>query len=229
MCFTRRSCCTIQFPATPHSPPTPDFKNNARAESWSVPQKTTYKQPSFVFISQKGEIDASQEHVSHDVIVITPNWHYYTVCLSVPDASALPSSTTPCPTKNSTSLQVSMLDRADQQELSAPSSPATGGAAAVSRGGFFEAVVTAAFGGGAALAGMTLAPGSAIANGLLDYPPAKLNNRCALAPPCFLCGDQGAHAWLGRRLCMYIHSVPTWCYGGIQQHNSSGEGKRFAR
>ncbi len=50
--------------------------------------------------------------------------------------------------------------------------------APISRRGFFASVATAAVGGSAVLTGATLgAPEAARANGMLDFPPAKLNNR----------------------------------------------------
>ncbi|CBJ29948.1 conserved unknown protein [Ectocarpus siliculosus] len=51
-------------------------------------------------------------------------------------------------------------------------------AVAVSRGGFFASIATAALGTSAAALGLVLAsPESASANGMLDFPPARLNNR----------------------------------------------------
>lgn len=48
----------------------------------------------------------------------------------------------------------------------------------VSRGGFFASVATVVLGGSALLTGATLgAPEAASANGMLDFPPARLNNR----------------------------------------------------
>ncbi|CAN0375366.1 unnamed protein product, partial [Ectocarpus sp. 12 AP-2014] len=51
-------------------------------------------------------------------------------------------------------------------------------AVAVSRGGFFASIATAALGTSAAALGLVLSsPESASANGMLDFPPARLNNR----------------------------------------------------
>lgn len=49
--------------------------------------------------------------------------------------------------------------------------------ATVSRRDFFGYVATSTF-GAAAVLGAVLAPQEASANGMLDYPPARLNNRC---------------------------------------------------
>ena len=51
------------------------------------------------------------------------------------------------------------------------------GEAMVSRRDFFSYVATSTF-GAAAVLGAVLAAEEASANGLLDFPPARLNNRC---------------------------------------------------
>lgn len=63
----------------------------------------------------------------------------------------------------------------------APAAADSRGIAPVTRKGFFEsAVATGAIGGGGviALIGAMSAPEEASANGMLDSPPARLNNRC---------------------------------------------------
>lgn len=52
-----------------------------------------------------------------------------------------------------------------------------GKATPVSRRDFFGHVATSTF-GAAAVLGAVLAPEEASANGMLDFPPARLNNRC---------------------------------------------------
>lgn len=70
-----------------------------------------------------------------------------------------------------------MVARDEQQGEPAAATAAT----AMSRWGFFASVASTAFGGGAAvLMGAVFVPEKAGANGMLDFPPIKLNNRCGI-------------------------------------------------
>lgn len=87
-----------------------------------------------------------------------------------------------------------MVTRQEDGEPPAATTAAAGGKgereeATVSRRDFFGYVATSTF-GAAAVLGAVLAPQEASANGMLDYPPARLNNRCVWSCACGLGGKR---------------------------------------